>query len=566
MGAGYTRFDSPGARPRSEVMSETWDYIVVGAGSAGSIVASRLSESPDKRVLLLEAGGSDRRWQIRIPAAVRENVKASSRVNWHFESEPEPGLDHRRIAHPRGKVLGGSGSINGMVFLRGHPLDYERWSQEGARGWSYRNVLPYFKRLENNENGADRYRSVGGPIRVRRQQDLWALSEAFLDAGPALGYPATDDFNGYRQDGFGRFDMNVDRGVRASSAYAILRPAMRRANLRILTHCHARRILFEGERAAGIEYRRRGRIEEARCERELVLCGGAFGSPQLLMLSGIGPAEQLTRREIPVRVDLPGVGRNLQDHLEVHLQHECPDPVSVNLYMHPLRKLAIGLRWLLTRSGPAASGQSHVGAFLKLRPESAHPDAQIHFWAAIFDGWEVPHDRFGFRLGIGPMRPTSRGEVRLRSADPEDPPLLHFNYCATEEDRRDMRECVHVARRIAGSPAFSGFRSKEIDPGPEIRSDEEIDAWVRRTATTSWHPSGTCAMGDPAAAHSVVDPETRVKGVAGLRIVDASIMPSIASSNLNAVVMMMAERASDLIRGRPLLPPEDAEYYIEGAV
>ena len=546
-------------------MSETWDYIVVGAGSAGSIVASRLSEEPAHRVLLLEAGGSDRRWQIRIPAALRENMKASSRVNWHFASEPEPWLDHRRIAQPRGKALGGSGSINGMVFLRGHPLDYERWSQEGARGWSYRNVLPYFKRLEHNENGADAYRSTGGPIRVRREHDLWAVSEAFLAAGRALGYPWTDDVNGYQQDGFCRFDMNVDRGVRASSAYAILRPTMRRANLRVRTRCHVRSILFEGARAAGIEYRRGGRIERARCRGEVILCGGAYGSPALLLLSGIGPAAELERLDIPVRADLPGVGRNLQDHLEVHVQHECPDPVSVNLYMHPVRKLAVGLRWLLTHGGPAAANQSHVGAFLKMRPEAAHPDIQIHFWAAIFEGWDVPSGRFGFRLGIGPMRPTSRGEVRLRSADPEAAPLLHLNYCATQEDRDAMRECVHLARRIVGHAAFAGFRSREIDPGPGVRSDEAIDAWVRATATTSFHPNGTCAMGDPNAAHSVVDPETRVKGVSGLRVVDASIMPSMVSSNLNAVVMMMAERASDLILGRPLLPPEDVDYYVEGA-
>ena len=321
---------------------EAWDYIVIGAGSAGSILAARLSESPDVKVLLLEAGGSDQRWQIRIPAAVRENVKASSRCNWHFVSEPQPQLNDRRIDHPRGKVLGGSGSLNGMVYLRGHPLDYERWSQEGALGWSYRSVLPYFKRMEQNENGSDQYRGGEGPIRVRRQRDLWALSETFLSTGRALGYPFTDDVNGFQQDGFCRFDMNIDQGIRASSAHAFLRPAMHRRNLRVETLCHARSIVFEDKRAVGVEYRQHGEIKRVYCQREVILSSGAFGSPQLLMLSGIGPAQALQGLGITVQVDLPGVGRNLQDHLEIHLQHECPEPVSLNIYMHPLRKIAVG--------------------------------------------------------------------------------------------------------------------------------------------------------------------------------------------------------------------------------
>lgn len=544
-------------------VNEHWDYIIVGAGSAGSIIASRLSEAPDNKVLLLEAGGSDKRWQIRIPAAVRENVKSSSRCNWHFQSEPEAALNDRTIAHPRGKVLGGSGSLNGMVYLRGHPLDYERWSQEGARGWAYRNVLPYFKRMEQNESGVDAYRGGEGPIRVRRQQDLWPLSHAFLTAGAALGYPFTEDVNGFQQDGFCRFDMNIDQGIRASSAHAFLRPAMHRDNLRVETLCHARQVLFEKDRAVGIEYRQHGEIKQARCRKEIILSSGAFGSPQLLMLSGIGPGPALENLGITVRVDLPGVGQNLQDHLEIHLQHECPAPVSMNIYMHPLRKLMVGVRWWLTHRGPAAVNQSHVGAFLKLHPESAHPDTQIHFWPVLFNAWEVPHDRFGFRLGVGPLRPTSRGEVRLRSSDPGEYPALFFNYCSTAEDRRAMRDCVELARQIATQPAFATFQSTEIDPGPHVRTETEIDTWIRETATTSWHPIGTCAMGDPRATMTVVDPQTRVQGVSGLRVVDASIMPSMVSSNPNAVVMMMAERACDLILGRPTLDPVDTGFFVE---
>ena len=446
-------------------MTSNYDFIIVGAGSAGCVLANRLSADPGNRVLLLEAGGTDQRWQIRIPAAVRENLKATSTCNWHYRSEPQQHLDGRRVEHPRGKVIGGSGSINGMVFLRGHPLDYQRWSQEGARGWSYASVLPYFKHLETSEDGADEYRGDDGPIQVRKQQDLLPLNQAFLDSGREAGYPFTDDVNGFRQEGFCRFDANIDRGVRGSSARAFLRPAMRRPNLTVEKLCHARKLLLDGTSVRGVEYRQHGEHKQALAEREVILSGGTFGSAQLLLLSGIGPADELRSLGIDVVADLNGVGRNLHDHLEVYVQHESPDPISINPYLHPLRMLAIGTRWWLNRSGPAAVNQSQVGAFLRTGPEHDHPDIQIHFWPVFFNGWEIPHDRYGCRMGVGPMRPTSRGRMRLKTTDPNDFPLLDFSYCATEEDRQAMRRCLEIARELYRQPAFSRFRITEVDPG-----------------------------------------------------------------------------------------------------
>lgn len=543
-------------------MSNEFDFLVVGAGSAGAVLANRLTEDGRHTVGLVEMGGSDASIFIRMPTALSIPMSLD-KYSWNYHTEPEPGLGGRRMHCPRGKVLGGSSSINGMVYIRGNPADFDRWRQEGADGWSYADVLPYFKKAETRAEGADPWRGGSGPLHTTYGPCRNPLYRAFVEAGVQAGYAETADVNGYRQEGFGRMDMTIHRGVRWSTAKAHLEPAMKRRNLAVLAHTRVLRVLFEGKRAVGLEIERGGRVSQLRARREVILSGGPIASPQLLKLSGVGPAAELAALGIPVVADRAGVGENLQDHLEFYFQVACKEPITLYSAMKPWSKALIGLRWLLARDGLGATNHFETCAFIRSRAGVRIPDIQYHFLPAAirYDG-AAHADRHGFQAHVGPMRSKSKGWVRLASADARVAPKIFFDYMSHPDDWEEMRACVRLTREIFGQAAFDRYRGEEIQPGADVVTDEEIDAFVRQHVESAYHPSCTAKMGAAGDPMAVVDPEGRVYGVHGLRVVDSSIMPSITTGNLNAPTIMIGEKMADHILGRPPLPRDDAGYFI----
>jgi choline dehydrogenase len=545
------------------VSDQHYDFVIVGGGSAGSALGNRLSADPGTSVLVLEAGRSDFIFDpfIHMPAALPFPI-GSRFYDWKYESEPEPFMNGRRVYHARGKVLGGSSSINGMIFQRGNPMDYERWAADkGMETWDYAHCLPYFKRMETCLAGADEWRGGSGPLVLERGPAQNPLFGAFFQATQEAGYPLTDDVNGYRQEGFAKFDRNIHRGRRLSAARAYLHPVMGRKNLKVETLAQVTKVAFEGKRAVGVEYLRAGRAQRKVSAGEVVLCGGAINTPQLLQLSGVGNAADLTALGIPVVADLPGVGANLQDHLEVYIQYASKQPVSIAPGLKWWKRPGIGAKWMFLRSGLGATNHFEGGGFVRSNEDVDYPNLMFHFLpiAIRYDGTS-PTEGHGYQVHIGPMYSDARGTVKLKSSDPLEKPALQFNYLSTEQDRREWIECMHVARKILNQPAFAPFNDGELSPGRSVETDQEIMDWVAEDSETALHPSCTAKMGVDGDA--VLDPLTmRVHDLEGISVVDASSMPYVTNGNIYAPVMMLAEKSADLILGNTPIAPSDAPFY-----
>ena len=546
---------------------DRFDYIIIGAGSAGCVLANRLTEDPAIKVLLLEAGPKDNSLLVKMPAGVGALLTQKGAYNWGFWTEPEPNLNNRRLWWPRGKGLGGSSSINGMIYIRGHARDYDQWRQLGLSGWSYAEVLPYFKKAETFQGGADAYHGDKGPLYVSKASSPSSIYSSFIKAGGEAGHKLTNDFNGFQQEGFGPYQLNIRDGQRWSASAGYLRPIMdQRPNLTVAVEARTTRIVLEKGRAVGVDYVQGKGLESktAYADAEVLLCTGAAQSPQVLQLSGIGDPDDLTPHGIGVKHEIKGVGKNLQDHLDVTLSWETPGTPSAYAYNKGLNRLLTGVNYMVRGQGPGRQNFLEAGAFLKSRQDLDRPDLQLHCVMAIMeDHGKVAVPKDGFSIHVCQLRPESRGHVGLTSADPFADPAIFANYLATEEDRRALREGVKIVRDVSGQNALKAIRGAEHSPGEAVQSDADIDAWIQRAAETIYHPVGTCKMGAGGDPMAVVDDQLRVMGLEGLRVIDASVIPLLVGGNTNAPTIMIAEKAADLLRGRAPLAPVDAPVYAD---